>query len=546
MKFFDLRIEFRSAAEGRRTAIISGPTAIKSPHTAEVDFVLPFTLEHLQHWRDEINTRIKEDKAIPKVHRVGDPPRVRYETQQDPRAQAIALQRQVAESLDLMAALGQDLFIALFKTEGSLAYAIYGRSRQRAIRRRRGLRIRLILPPDGTLDQVPFEYLFDPWARDFLAKRTDVLTSIVRVVAVDQPKPKSTLQGHLRLWYISASPQLSAGINSINDFDIISDATMDADLKVIPFPILNASADKLTHRLSTYARHGPHILHISAHGKSGHILLQNSSGMAEPVLAEAIAAQLARSEYLGLVVFSICDMPNPIRCAMSLCRQGVAVVMMQQVISNEAVERFQTAFYAGFLNDRDLDSAVVAGRGKIAHQSTIEWGTPVVIVPAFPPVPRYVRLWHWLSSFLIARALIPRGGLIAVCLALCLILLLLVYEIQRPLPQPPAIQHIVLYTGSEKLTAPDQGQHFAVGIRGAGGTVPIEVFASAEEQQSLDFTATVLGTGTVTSTREGAREAHFEYIPTTVPTSDMIEFCAQTTDVQALRSCMTLVLDIKR
>jgi hypothetical protein len=543
MKFFDLRIEFRSAAEGRWTATITGPAAIKPPHMAEVDFGLPFTLEHWHYWRDEINTRLTQGEAIPKIYRAINPPHVRYETQPDPRTQATGLQRQFAESLDLMAAMGQDLFIAVFEAESSPAYGIYERLRQRAIKRGRGLRIQLILPPDGMLDQVPFEYLLNPWERnrDFLAPRTDLLTSIVRMVPVDQPKPKSTLQGRLRLWYISAGSQLSNGGNNINDFDIISDATMNTDLKAIPFPLLNASTHTLVSRLSTYTQNGPHIMHISAHGQSGQIFLQHES-----VLADALAAQLALSTDLRLVVFSVCDMVNPVRCAVSLCRQGIAVVVMQFVISVEAIERFQTAFYTSFLNHRDLDSAVAAGRRRIVLQNTIEWGTPVVIVPEFPPVPRHVRLWYWLSSFLIARALIPRGVLIAVALALCLIVLLLVYQIQRPLPQPPAIQRIVVYTGTAELEAPAKGRRFPVVIRGADGTVPIEVFASADAEQTLDFSATVLGTGSIRTKFKRVHDADFEYVPAASSLSDTIEFCAHSSDGQAPPSCMTLVLDIKR
>jgi hypothetical protein len=533
MKFFNLRIRFESAEEGHWTVYITSPSIISQPRKTEMNFALPFGTKYLEHLLDEIRDNIKyTDGGSLRVFRVGNPPNVEYLSQQQASIRLATVSGRTNGLLDLTEALGRDLFIALFKGEDSQAYSIYKRSWRQAIQHGGGLRICLLLPKDGTLDLIPFEYLYDPWDNTYLAKRPNI--SIVRAVPV-QREPKGKLQGFLRLWYISASPEVHS---PVNDFDIISDASWDTGLKVIPHPILNASTKKLVNRLGPNACYSPSIIHVSAHGDSGQIFLEQSS-----TLAGQLAAQFACADKLHLVVFSVCDIVNPLACAMELCRQGATAMTMQFPVTESALEQFLRAFYISYFRDYDLDSAVIAGRGQLAN--TLEWGTPVVVAPDLPSTPIHKRAVRWLRSFFTVHSLIPRWILSIVSLGLFISLSFLFYQIRQPEPLPPSIQQVVVHTSKAPFKAPDDGQRFPVTIEVGSGTVPIDILASPRNRP-LVFTARVLGSngGRVEKNNQRTHEAQFEYTPTLASTVEALEFCIHEKDQEAMKSCMTVVLDI--
>jgi hypothetical protein len=549
MKFFDLRLKFEPVNGNQWTVYITGPSVIKRPRKAKVDFTLPFSVEHLCHWRGKIKDSVEGcNGADLRVYRAGVPGNVEYISEEDVRGQRGNMCSQVVGPFDLTKALGKDLFTALFQASTSQPYEIYRRSRDRAVQQGKGLRIWLILPRDNILTLVPFEYLCDPWdaSGECLAKRTDISISMVRAVRV-QKRPRGTPQGLLRLWYISASPQL---LSPINDLDIISDACWETGLKVIPHPILKASTEKLIMllgRLGADSRYSPTIIHVSAHGESNRIFLEKGNGQPHPVLVPDLASRLASAKELRLVVFSVCDTDNPIDCAMDLCHQGVAGVVMQFPVTQDAVRGFQRAFYTNYLHDYDLDHAIAEGRRQIAlcTGNTIEWGAPVVIEPEFPSPPFPMRIWRWLTSVtgLFARALVPRWIIIFLIVLALSLAAMVAYKFMQPPVLTSTIKQVVVYTGEAVFRAPDEGRLFPVFIKGEGGTVPIEVFAT-RENQPLDFTCTVIGAGKVERRNANEHQAQFEYIPPPNSTAATLEFCIYEKTRKAMRSCMATVLDI--
>jgi hypothetical protein len=581
MKFLDLRIEFSSVEVGRWNACITGPSAIRLPRESKVDFTLPFSFDHLQNWLNRIRDNVMHSNGLNlQVYRAGKPPNLRYLSQQEFSQMPNTAQNQITGPLNLTEAMGTDMFRALFQGQGSNAYSIYSRSRRRASERGMGLCIRLVLPDDGKLGQVPFEYLYDPWVRNGgLTRESDV--SIVRAVPVEKGEPKGSSWGLLRLWYVLASPE---SFSPINDFDIISDATMNTGLKVVPFPVLNASTETLTNRLRTYARCSPHVIHVAAHGDSGWIFFEQSGGHAHPVLAQDLAAELARAEELRLVVFTVCDFDDPVSYTLALCRQGVAAVTMQFPITAGAAKQFQAHFYKSYFADRELDSAVAEGRHQIAVNisNTMEWGTPVMVVPEFPGPPvvsdnsyedqsnrllkrvstkikqtlintkniiayTFRRLRRWLWSLFAADLRIRLSMLITGGVGLFLIGFFCLSVLQELIPKPPisAIQQVVVYTGDKVFKAPDNGKRFEVTIRGEGGKIPIEVLTTPQNR-SLDFAYKVWGPGTLKKESQRGHEVRFEYSPTSASIVDVLEFCIHEPGQGTKESCLAVILDIRR
>lgn len=107
----------------------------------------------------------------------------------------------------------------------------------------------------------------------------------------------------------------------------------------------------------------PTIIHLSAHGGSGTLILQDEAGGPEPVSPDALAAivgSAARNPRVALL-----NGCSTIAHADALCATVDVVVSMRGEISDAGARMFASRFYGALGNRRTVGNAVRQGRAKL-------------------------------------------------------------------------------------------------------------------------------------------------------------------------------------
>lgn len=284
--------------------------------------------------------------------------------------------------------MGAQLFDALLAGE---VRTVYSRSRQAVADSGEGLRLKLrINAPE--LAAVPWEFLYDPYAGEFLALSR--LTPVVRYLELPLGEQMLAVKPPLRILGMVADP------SDAPPLDVEREKTR---LEQAMQPLQTAGKVELVwlegqswRSVQAAMQAGPwHVLHFVGHAAfdarsgEGILLLTNDDGRATPVSAGQLAGLLGDHRTLRLAVLNACEGARGSEqdrfssIAAGLVRRGLpAVLAMQYAISDRAAIEFTTSFYGALAAGLPIDAATSEARKAIdlALAGSLEWGTPLLIM----------------------------------------------------------------------------------------------------------------------------------------------------------------------
>jgi hypothetical protein len=263
---------------------------------------------------------------------------------------------------------------------------------------RTGLRIRLrfrITDPEAEyLAALPWEWLFDPKAGEFLA--ADRCTPVVRDLTAPQPLGRLDVGLPLRILVVDANPTRNP-LNLQQEIERMSEklgCLMDEGQvellrleKVTPEDLRDALlSDEI------------HVLHFMGHGGydsgsgAGAIFFWTADGSKDQVDGDMLATYLKSISSLRLVVLNACKTANYASRLGAPLNEGVAsavltrtwvpaVVANQYSISDPDAISFSEIFYGQIARGYGVDAALTEARLRLKGR-TPEWATPVLFLTA--------------------------------------------------------------------------------------------------------------------------------------------------------------------
>jgi tetratricopeptide (TPR) repeat protein len=283
---------------------------------------------------------------------------------------------------------GSQLFDALLTGE---VRTVYDRSRQAVAVQNEGLRLKLrVNAPE--LATVPWEFLYDPRAGEFLALSR--LTPIVRYLELPLGEQALAVKPPLRILGLVAGPADAPPLDVQREKARLEQAVQ--PLQAAGRVELVWLEEQSWRGLQAAMQAGPwHIFHFVGHAAfdprsaEGVLLLANDDGRAAPVSAGQLAGLLADHRTLRLAVLNACEGARGSEqsrfssIAAGLVRRGLpAVLAMQHEISDRAAIEFTASFYGALAAGLPIDAATSEARKAIdlALAGSLEWGTPLLIM----------------------------------------------------------------------------------------------------------------------------------------------------------------------
>ena len=283
--------------------------------------------------------------------------------------------------------VGERLFKAIFVDKVAEAFRT---SVERARSKGVGLRIRLRLDRAAELATLPWEALWDPDERTFLADQPDL--PIVRDLSVTAgASPSDSTATPLRLLALLPEPRGETKLGGATEWSQIREHLA---------PLIDRGAvvaDRLEpptlEALGKRVEGAPyHVLHVVAHGEpggrgeSGSLKLEDKTGGPDDVTGNELARALERRTAPRLVVLNACHGARAAvddafdGMAQHLLSRGVpAVVAMRTSISDEAAVAFASALYRELAKGRTVETAVVEARRALSlGEHRAEWATPAL------------------------------------------------------------------------------------------------------------------------------------------------------------------------
>ena len=284
--------------------------------------------------------------------------------------------------------LGGKLFESAFC--GDVLTCLKGSLDAVAERERAGLRIRMRLQDVPELSDLPWEFLYDPKQKFFLAQSVE--TPIVRWVEKTEKIPPLKVELPLRVLVVVSSP---------SDYDRLDVEKEKNNLQTALEPLVKENRLEIEYlpdaRMSTLQRSlrkgNYHVFHFIGHGlfdrkeDQGKLVLEDASGQAMPVEAQRIGTLLHDHDSLRLVVLNACEGARNSRtdpfagvASTLVSHHGIpAVAAMQFEITDEAAITFATEFYSVLAEGFPVDAALSEARKAIyLKPNDVEWGTPVL------------------------------------------------------------------------------------------------------------------------------------------------------------------------
>ena len=314
-----------------------------------------------------------------------------------------------SSSLGSARKLGGELFSAVFSGETrDVLYAAIRTLRPKGIR----LRICLRLANVPELAGIPWELLFDPERRRFLAlsnetsiSRYPELPAKIRPLSVRPPFRVLVVISHPSDWQSLAVEREWKGIQLA-----LSPLVKNGLLKLDLLP--KATLQELESQLS---RASYHVLHFIGHAvysrehQEGKLILCNEYGSSISVGATQLSQMLLNHPTMRLAVVNACEGAKS-SCsdyfsgtAQSLMLQRLpSAIAMQSEVGDRAAVRFAQRFYESLARWETLDAAVLEGRKAMSalQESGCQWATPVLYSRSFsgrifdkpPPILTPLRL----------------------------------------------------------------------------------------------------------------------------------------------------------
>src|SRR4051794_14401202 len=256
-----------------------------------------------------------------------------------------------------------------------------------------GLRLRLRLADCPELADLPWEYIYDPRARRFLA--LSQWTPVVRYLDLRRRIPPLPIRPPLRILMMAANPTDFDPLNVDDEWAKVRDATgglqRTGRVQVDRVPAGTLADLRRQLRQGSY-----HVFHYVGHGRynpetgDGELALEGLSGRAQLISGAELGARLSDHRSLRLAVLNSCEGARGGRTdpyagtAQSLVCQGIpAVVATQFEITDAAAITFAQNLYEAVADGLPLDAAMAEARNAILDQpNPVEWATPVLYLRA--------------------------------------------------------------------------------------------------------------------------------------------------------------------
>lgn len=288
----------------------------------------------------------------------------------------------------LLQAWGERLFRALFP--GPL-YTIVQSSYRFAYGERARLRIRLQINHAPALAMVPWEYLFDPVRKEFVA--LSLQSPFLRYTNLMHRIVPFKVAPPLRMLVVSASPGGYPAFDRDQAWFTILDSLdyLALENKLILERLTKPTLFDLQRRLREKEYH---LLHFIGHGSThpftgeGSLIFEDEMGRGRPVTGEHLGALLRDHFPLRLVTLTACEAvrtpaANPyLAIAANLIRRGVpAVVATHSSLPTTATTTFANTFYRMIADFAPVDLAMnETRRVLVGDQHKAAWGLPVLFM----------------------------------------------------------------------------------------------------------------------------------------------------------------------
>jgi len=289
-------------------------------------------------------------------------------------------------------AAGSDLFDFIFGD--SALQDIYARSKERA--RRTTLRLRLDV--DDELVNLPWEMLYDPHIRQFLALIQGYSVSRRAISAVPLPRWKASRRLNVLVATASSReypiPMIGREVETLTE---VLGSSRQVDVEVIEHATPVELLDSL--RRGVY-----HILHFAGHADKSGLILEDGKGHHARLDVLDLAAAIS-GPHLHMVFLNACETAGGASqlgipsLASILASKGVPLVLaMQHEIPNDDALVFVRTFYSELVATGSVDASVSKARRAIfsARKGVTPptWAIPVLLIRGsnsdlLRPLPRW-------------------------------------------------------------------------------------------------------------------------------------------------------------
>ncbi len=315
------------------------------------------------------------------------------------------------------------MFEALF--QGSVG-KLWASSRARVEGIGKGLRLRLRFRDAPRFEAWPWELLFDPSRRRFLA--LSVRTPVVRYLDLPIGPPSLPTEPPFKMLVAISRPSGYTALDADRELERLHQALEPWEKRgwLVLEKLEKATLEELQKRLLKPC----HILHFVGHGRfdprerEGALVLEDEAGGARVVPGAKLGAILSAQKELRLVVLNACEgalttKDDPLAgVAQALVGCGLpAVIAMRSRISDSAAVTFAEHFYGALGRNLPADGALAdARRALFARPESLEWTAPLLYTRSpdcqlfrFPQdgTGHRVRGWVWGT----AAAILAAAGL---------------------------------------------------------------------------------------------------------------------------------------
>jgi len=245
-------------------------------------------------------------------------------------------------------------------------------------------------PPLSYLAHVPWELLYDPDHKEFLALNGQ--HSLIRVLSSPHRRRLTPLKVPLRILLISASPVDMAPLVPRNEGEAISSSLENhpnIQLSVLENPTLNSLR-------STLLDIAPHVIHFIGHGAfdrqtgEGKVFLGSTDAVARAVTGGTLGIYLQGIPSVRLVVLNASETGSarPFHAtaqfasvASALVARGVPYALaMQAPVTNDDAVTFSNVFYRYLAEGGSVESALIESRLALRAllHSSCGWVAPAL------------------------------------------------------------------------------------------------------------------------------------------------------------------------
>lgn len=185
----------------------------------------------------------------------------------------------------------------------------------------------------------------------------------VQTYATPEPVHSTSKDPKIRILFLAANPQDTDHLRLDKEIHSIDDNLRRSEYRD-RFEIFQHWAVRVSDVQELLLRHKPHIIHFSGHGsKSGQIVLENDTGAAASVSADAISNLLKILHgNVRCILLNACFSATQ---ATVIAKEIDCVIGMSQAISDESAIKFASSFYQALGYGESIGVAFELGRNAI-------------------------------------------------------------------------------------------------------------------------------------------------------------------------------------